>query len=208
MKKAVLILFLLLTWTVAVHAQGNSDQTAGKKIGLTFSSFGENDVFRSNALIGGPSYNSDHFYSLGLTYARPLSQWLDLETAVEYSNYTFVIQTMILPGMELPSRKESFSLINVPVTVKANFLNFFFINGGLMLDIDTSINSPIDNQTGLGALLGAGLKYNFSFGATAFINPYTKVHSLIPFSDTDHHQRIWESGFRMGILYDLNKIGF
>jgi hypothetical protein len=73
------------------------------------------------------------------------------------------------------------------------------------LDIDASSNSSIDNQTGVGTLLGVAVKCDFSFGVTAFVNPYIKVHSIIPFQDRDSHQRVWENGVRLGLTYDFGK---
>jgi len=96
-------------------------------------------------------------------------------------------------------------VLNIPLTLRANFLKYFFINGGLFVDIDISTSSPVDNQTGIGALLGISVKYDFKNGISVFGNPYTKLHSLIPFSDTKYHQRILETGIRIGITCDLRK---
>ena len=73
----------------------------------------------------------------------------------------------------------------------------------LIVDMDGSLNSPISNQTGIGALLGFAIKYDFDSGISAFVNPYTKIHSLVPFQAGQHHQRIWENGIRIGLTYDL-----
>lgn len=43
------------------------------KIGVSFSSFGENDVYRSEELDGAASYNSDYFFNIGANYIRPIN---------------------------------------------------------------------------------------------------------------------------------------
>jgi hypothetical protein len=71
------------------------------------------------------------------------------------------------------------------------------------LDIDASTSSPVDSQTGIGSILGLGIKYGFKCGVTAFANPYIKMHSMISFSPDDNHQRLMESGFRFGLMYSF-----
>jgi hypothetical protein len=204
MKRTIFItLFILLINQSFLIAQENDTKLSASKIGITFSSFGTNDVFRFDELDGAASYNSDYFYTIGITYLHSLNKWMEAETGIEYSKHNIIIEPNLPPDMDNSSRKANFSLINVPVTLRANFFKYFFINGGMIVDIDASTNSPIDNQTGIGALLGLSAKYDFKSGLSVFVNPYTKIHSLIPFSDTKYHQRVWENGIRVGVTYDL-----
>ncbi len=204
MKRTIFItLFILLINQSFLIAQENDTKLSANKIGITFSSFGTNDVFRFDELDGAASYNSDYFYTIGITYLHSLNKWMEAETGIEYSKHNIIIEPNLPPDMDNSSRKANFSLINVPVTLRANFFKYFFINGGMIVDIDASTNSPIDNQTGIGALLGLSAKYDFKSGLSVFVNPYTKIHSLIPFSDTKYHQRVWENGIRVGVTYDL-----
>lgn len=204
MKRTIFItLSILFINQSFLIAQENGTKLGANKIGITFSSFGENDVFRFDELDGAASYNSDYFFTIGINYLHPLTKWLEFETGIEYSKHNIIIKPNLPPDMDNSSRKAGFSMINVPATLRANFLKYFFVNGGLILDIDASTNSPIDNQTGIGALIGVSVKYDFKSGVSAFVNPYTKIHSLIPFLDRKYHQRIWENGIRVGITYDL-----
>jgi len=204
MKRIVFITISILlinqSWIIA---QENETKLGNNKIGITFSSFGKNDVFRFDELDGAASYNSDYFFTIGFNYHHPLNKWLEAETGIEYSQHNIIIEPNLSPGMDNSMRKANFSLINIPATLKASFLKYFFVNGGLIVDIDASTNSPIDNQTGIGSILGLSVKYDFKNDISAFINPYTKIHSLIPFADMKYHQRIWENGIRAGITYDI-----
>ncbi|MCZ2102114.1 MAG: hypothetical protein LC107_11315 [Chitinophagales bacterium] len=204
MKKAIfIILSILIINQNLLVAQEQAPKLSAGKIGISFSSFGDNDVFRYKEFEGAASYNSDYFFTIGINYLYPINRWLEAETGVEYSKHSIIIRTNLPPGMNNASQKANLALINVPISLRANFLNYFFVNGGLMVDIDASTNSPIDTQTGIGALLGIAVKYDFKNGLSAFVNPYSKIHALIPFSDTNYHQRIWENGIRIGITYHL-----
>ena len=76
------------------------------------------------------------------------------------------------------------------------------MNGGLLLGIDTEKENHLDDQTGIGALIGVGAKYDLKNTPVGlFVNPYYKIHSLIPFSVDKYHIRTDESGFRFGIVY-------
>lgn len=202
--KTLFLLFFVLS--VSLNAQERVSE-AGKrgKIGLAFSSFGKNDIVHSQDLLGAPSYERDYFYTLSVTYVLPINGWLDAETGVEYSKHSIVIHPSLSPNMDRSSRKENFNLITLPLTLRANFLKYFFVNGGLILDLN-GIKSPIDDQTGLGGLLGVALKYDFASGFSVFANPYLKIHALVPFTSNNYQQRIWEDGVRIGVTYDLNKL--
>ncbi len=205
-RKYFILLFFLLINQGFVFAQGDVSRIRNGKIGITFSSFGDNDVIRFEELTGAASYDSDYFNTLGINYIYTLNNWLEAETGIEYSIHNIIINPNLPPYSDNSSRKARFSLINIPVTLRANFLKYFFVNGGLIVDFDATTNSPIDNQTGIGTLLGISIKYDFDSGISAFVNPYTKIHSLIPFADREYHQRIWENGVRIGLTYDLRKI--
>ncbi len=201
----ILVFLIMLINESYLIAQEQDSMLNTNKIGITFSSFGENDVFRFDELDGAASYNSDQFFTIGFNYIHSLNSWLEAETGIEYSKQSIIIEPNLLPTMNYALKKADLSLINIPVTLRANFLKYFFVNGGLIVDIDASSDSPIDNQTGIGALIGVALKYDCKSGISLFLNPYTKIHSLIPFADTEYHQRIWENGIRLGITYTLKK---
>jgi hypothetical protein len=199
----ILSIILLVFLNIAlITAQQTIPLSPKQKLGITFSSFGENDVFRFNELDGGASYNADYFYTLGVNYLYAFNDRLEIETGFEYSSQHIIIKPNVYPGM-VPLRKAKFSLINIPLALRVNFLKFGFVNPGILIDIDPSDDSPIDNQSGLGALFGLGAKYDFDFGLTVFINPYVKIHSLLPFGAGENHQRVWENGLRIGLLINI-----
>jgi len=204
-KLALLILCFIFVASLSSLAQKNENEARKGQIGITFSSFGENDVFRSQELIGSAGKSGDSFYTFGINYLYKLNNTFDVETGIEYSNHKIIIRPMVLPDMDTysPNYSANLSLVNIPVTLRVNFLKYFFVNGGILFEMDASTSSPIDGQTGIGSILGLGIKYDFKSGLSAFINPYLKAHSLVPFSSGDNHQRLMESGFRFGLMYKL-----
>jgi len=202
MKKPSLLI-LCFAFAALSYAQKTEDQSPKGKIGITFSSFGENDVIRTEPLMGEASYNSDKFYILGINYIYKLNNIFDFETGIEYAKHTIIIDPFDPPYNEAPSHNAQFSLINIPITARVNFLKYCFVNGGFNLEFDPTVSSPIDSQDGIGALFGLGLKYDSKYGISAFVNPYFKAHSLISFSEDENRQRVLESGFRFGLMYKL-----
>lgn len=179
-------------------------------IGLTFSAFGNNDVDNSagSTLACEPSYHGKRFYTLGLSYIYSFSPLVDVETGIEFSSHTITTVVRRKPSkpssdVDVTRYDERLSLTSIPVTARINFLKYFFINGGVLLEWETKASDPIDNQSGLGVLGGIGAKYKLNNGLGAFINNYYKFHALVPFlaERDDHRWKIIEGGLRVGITY-------
>jgi hypothetical protein len=200
--KSLVIVCLLIISQTSLNAQEELNNL-NNKIGLTFSSLGVSDIFgQSNSA----NFNTiTNFYTLGATYIRGLNRWLDVETGVEYSIHNINTTVNIFPGNMIYMRtpKTKLHLLNVPATLRVRFLKYFFINGGVLIDIDISNNRYLENQTGIGGIAGFGANYDFDSGLSLFFNPYIKAHSWIDFGT---RQKILEKGFRFGIAYDLRRI--
>ncbi len=206
MKRTLFItLFLLSAWSCFLTAQDSwvSDFRKGR-IGVSFSSFGENTGLYLTNVDGAGSFDNGGFFSLGLHYAYPLNRWLDFETGVEYARHGITVVPAFTGEKRPADKKVKLSLIGIPLTYRANFLKYAFVNGGLQVDIDASSGHDIDNQTGLGAMLGAGIKYDFKCGFSVFVNPYMRMHALVPFAPENLHIRICESGVRIGVSANLS----
>lgn len=196
--KTFIILTLFLFTCHFANAQKN---TRNQRIGITFSSFGENDPVYFDDLIGAESYDSKNFYTFGINYIHPINKWLDIETGVEYAKHTVTLYPNLSPDMDRPPFDKDFSLINIPITARANFLNYFFANGGLLLGFDANTSSPV--ASGMGAILGIGSQYEFNNGIGLFVNPYAKTHALLTFSSEKYPLRMLEWGVRVGVTYSF-----
>jgi len=205
MKKSPILLYCLIFGISFTSKAIDTESVHGtSQFGLTFSSFGSNDLVSFQKMDGGPGYRSAGFESFGINYIYKLNRTIDFETGIEYSGYKIVVE----PNLPLiyggTSYSAKFSLIQIPATVRVNFLNYFFVNGGVFLDIGASSSKLDANQNGIGANLGLGLKFDLNNRLSLFVNPYAKIHSLMPFTSTLDHGRLYESGFRFGIMVRLN----
>ena len=98
MKTSSLILLSLLLYTF--HFANAQKNTHNQQIGITFSSFGENEPVHFDDLDGAASYDSKSFYSIGINYIHPINNWLDIETGVEYAKHTVTLYPNLPPDME------------------------------------------------------------------------------------------------------------
>jgi len=197
LRKSVCLVLVFLCLSTLMSAQKG-------QLGITFSALSDNDVARFRSVIDDSSTDAGKSFTYGVSYLKPLNKWLELETGLEYLSCPIETKSIVgtVNGVTTLTRSATLSMLTAPVTVRANFLKYFFVNAGLLLDIDVSSNSIINSQTGLGSLLGLGVKYDFKNGISVFVNPYAKIHSF-PLSFDRDQQHFMESAVRFGIAYKL-----
>jgi len=175
------------------------------EVGITFSALSDNSIARfGDNYISDSGTDAGKSYAFGITYLKPINKWLNVETGIEFLQSKASIHSIVSTpsGVTTVFRYGTLSLLNVPLGVRANFWKYCFVNGGVFLDIDVSSNSPVQTQTGLGSLLGFGLKYDFKTGISLFVNPYMKIHSF-PLSFQTDQEHLLESAVRFGVSYKL-----
>lgn len=205
-KKCLLSFLLVFIFAFSLYSQENDSSLQGRFVGITFSSFGDNELVRfDNDLVGFPGTSGKHFYTLGLDYLVALNKTFDLETGFEYSRHKMMVDPNLPPSMDRSEYPIYLNILTVPVSARVNFLKYFFFSAGGMLNLDVSGSGGADSQTGIGARVSLGMKYDFESGISAFVNPYMKAVGLLPFVPDDYHQRLMESGWRLGILYRLGE---
>ena len=197
LRKSVCLVLVFLCLSTLLSAQKG-------QLGITFSALSDNDVARFRSVIDDSSTDAGKSFTYGVSYLKPLNKWLELETGLEYLSCPIETKSIVgtVNGVTTLTRSATLSMLTAPVTVRANFLKYFFVNAGVLLDIDVSSNSIINSQTGLGSLLGLGVKYDFKNGISVFVNPYAKIHSF-PLSFDRDQQHFMESAVRFGIAYKL-----
>jgi hypothetical protein len=175
-----------------------------RAIGVTCSGLGIHDAFYFQDITGGGNYDGKGYYSLGITYIRPLAKSIDIETGISYSQYKYQFSNASLgPDRPTPYNVTN-AVVDIPLTIRWTFLKYFFLNGGLLIGIDTGRENHLDSQTGIGAIIGIGAKYDLkNIPVGLFVNPYFNIHSLIAFSTGNYHRRTSENSFRFGIVYYL-----
>ena len=200
-KLLILLLFPIVLPAYHALAQTTGQQPHKHQLGITYTPLGISGVFRFQSLDGGGSDSGDGYFAVGLTYVTTINHWLQGETGVEFIRHKVIMHPDFQPGIELIDSRTEIVLINLPFTVRLNFWKYFFMNGGLLLDIDATTNAQIDSQAGIGGLLGLGFNYDFDSRVSLFLNPYIKAHALIPFVYERYPQRAFEGGVRLGAAW-------
>jgi hypothetical protein len=197
LRKFLILLLVFVCFATVVSAQKG-------QLGITFSALSDNGVARFRSMEDDSSTDAGKSFTYGISYLKPLNKWLDIETGLEYLSCPVETKSIVgtINGVTTLTRSGTLSMLSMPVAVRANFLKYFFVNAGLLLDIDVSSNSIINSQTGLGSLLGLGMKYDFKNGISVFVNPYSKIH-LFPLTFERDQQHFMESAVRFGITYKL-----
>lgn len=202
-KKRYLMLLLLLGYVGVSYSQVSFANAKGS-IGFTYSGFGDNDAFYFESLDGAGGYIGKGHHSLGVTYIYPFRKNIDLEVALSYGRYKYRFSNASLG----PDAPEPFivtnAVIDIPLTVRWSFLNYLFLNGGLLIGINAANDSDVESQSGIGALLGVGAKYDMkNIPIGFFINPYYKFQNLLSFSTDSYRLRTDDTGFRVGLVYNF-----
>ncbi len=191
---------ILLLACNAMDAQDTHHKANHGKIGIIFSSLGSNGVDMDD-YICDCGYNMKGFYNIGITYIYPIKHWLGIETGLEYSRQ--MLQTDSFGPHHYSVSRRDFTLLDIPLTVRLNFLRFFFANSGFLIAVDPNKRDPIGKQTGIGEMAGIGARYKFKIGISLFVNPYMKFYSNILHKSQYGHHQLDEAGFRFGITYNL-----
>src|SRR5688572_2419042 len=171
--------FLLLLFSLRPAAYSQS------KNRLIFQSgFASNALFTSPGLVGGGSHEGKGALAFGILYSRTLSRSFALETGLEYSFNKIESTSAFHPGFERVTTENRIRLISLPVYGNYTFLEYFFVNGGLLLSMETEKADQqfrsIDSQSGFGLGLGAGGKYSFK-KMIFTVNPFLQKHAIVTF---------------------------
>ena len=196
----IIVLLIILCASFTLQAQIFRESSS---IGVTFSGLGKNEAYLRTTF-GNPNFTGRGYYSFGITYIQQISSRFDLEIGIEYRNSSFGVNPLLLAEELNTQSYVDFSLIEIPITVRFNFWQYFFLNSGMLLNFDISEDTYTRNQTGIGIVFGIGAKYDFkNTPIGAFFNPYLKYRPLIPFLRKIHSLRTAEVGFRIGVVYNF-----
>ncbi|SHF51384.1 Outer membrane protein beta-barrel domain-containing protein [Salegentibacter echinorum] len=193
MKKILLSAFLLLISFNALAQKQNEIRIYG---GITTS-----DISRHSKLDGDVSLDLNNTYEFGLRYLLQITQNLAIETGLNYWRGDVKINPPMNPGPNLSSRKEKLQITSIPIYANFSFLDYFFINGGPVMDFQSS-DSSIDDQSGIGVGLGIGGEYSFN-NFSVFINPNIRRYAVIPFEEENNHQKLTSFGVNLGLGYQF-----
>lgn len=193
MRKILLSAFLLL---LSLHVFAQKESKIRLYGGLTTS-----DISRHNKLAGDVSLDLSNTYEFGLRYLLQITPNLAIETGLNYWRGDLKIKPAFNPGANLTSRTEKLHITSIPIYANFNFLDYFFVNAGPIMDFQSS-DSSIDDQSGIGIGLGIGGEYSFS-NFSIFINPNIRRYAVIPFEEENNHQKLTSFGVNLGVGYQF-----
>ncbi len=197
MKKVLLVFFVLLN--LAAYAQEGNRNSFGVMAGL-----GSASVQRAS-LEGGPSFDLQNNFELGVNYYRQIGGRLKIETGIVYHYNQLIQGRESTPDAPQVTTQYDIHLLYLPAFLRVNLSEHFFISGGALVDIDMSnnLNLPssraLSSQSGLGFGLGVGGEVLMFRALYLQLNPYLNLHAALPVNEESHPGRIMDTGIRVGI---------
>ena len=176
MMKKVLIIIGIIVCTIDLSAQNDKKNLIGTHFSMGASALGYNKF-----VLGGESYHTKYYYTIGLDYSKQLSKRWDICSGYEYSSNSMSVTNHDLP--EMAPRKAFLRLVTIPVQFKYHLGKVVDLNGGLLFNLLSSLKketwAPLTFQSEnigllLGIGLGIGLKHEFQSGVILSLNPYAR----------------------------------
>jgi len=156
--------------------------------------YGQTALNQEVTLWGGRGFDDVYrFYSLDFNYLRTILPNLFFETGLEISNHTFYKKTIYSAG-------KTVNLITIPMACRLRFFNYLFVNAGPLIDIDNSLSTSIDRQSGVGAFVGGGIYFEYH-RLTLSVSIQKQWHSLISYKSQENHKPLVDYGLNCGFGY-------
>ncbi|WP_044210742.1 outer membrane beta-barrel protein [Flammeovirga sp. OC4] len=198
---------LTLTFAILFIAVINcfSQEETKHSILLSYSGLGNNELLSFENYDGGGYKGGKSYFGIGINYQYQLSKTFDLESGVEYFSHKVISRAPFYPGMSSSRSltEHGINTLEIPIGVRLKFLKYFFINTGTVVSFDLSEDSEMDGQTGVGAYLGVGIKYQLNNGISLMLNPYLKMRALLEMPADRFHHKLVEDGFKFGVGYSF-----
>ena len=194
--------FLLVAWLSFYLAQAQSTRNF---VGLSAARTTV-DAIQFADTDGGGSSDTGHGYRIGGQYQRLLTPHVALEGSLYLAqlNYSFV--SAFYPDVETiiqPRRYRTISLLVRPkYYVNTQRIRFYLV-AGASIDVQTYALVDEDNNSGLGAQLGAGLEATVGRRMLVSLEPSVRMLALVPFVAERYRWRAATAGVQLGVYYEL-----
>jgi hypothetical protein len=189
MKKFIFILVLFITLTS--HAQEKR-----KNVAISYG-FGNGSVTYFARVDGGGSDDGKSLNIFAVNYWEEISKNLFIESGIQYINHKYISTSNYTTNIY----KRQVNLISFPFKLRFEAGKLFFLNGGILTDVDINDSRDEKDFSGIGANLGIGLQYYFKEKFAAYINPQLNVRSIISFSGERMPKHLVNSHIALGITY-------
>ncbi len=188
MKKLV---FLTLFTIGVINFSNGRTNSYGLSVGVG------NGIIVRPILEGSGNYDLKTGVSVGFQYSRQFSDRLSLQTGINGYHTNVAITPAFYPGTDMTPKEHELWLIYVPVFLKVDLSKYFFINGGLLADIDITKEKVITNQSGMGAGLGIGTEFSITNKFALQLNPYVNLHGIVLTDKENYPERVFDAGIKV-----------
>ena len=152
-------------------------------------------------LDGGGSTELQMSITAGFLYQRKLKEKLHLQTGLNWYNGSFSVTPSFQPGLNMTPSEYDISLIYIPMFLKVDVAKYFFINGGLLADIDITKDNYLTNQSGVGAGLGIGTEFSITDKLAIQVNPLANFHGLLVTKNEDYPQSVFDATIKVALIF-------
>ena len=184
--------FILVFITLNLFSQEINKNSYGISVGT-----GQTGIYTLGKTVGGPSHDALSTFEVGFNYYHPLNHTVYFESGLYWHYNKIKMTPNFYPGIDMTPRYNNCNLLYVPLNLKVMFLKYFFIDGGLLFNVDISRNSNIANQTGLGTDLGFGVEIPVLKHYSITINPYINIWGLYKLNRMDLSESLLGDGIRI-----------
>jgi hypothetical protein len=189
-----LISFILVFISLNLFSQEINKDSYGVSFGS-----GETGIYTIGNVVGGPGYVGVSTFEVGFNYYHPLNKFFYFESGLYWHHNKIKITPNFYPRADMTPRYTNLNLSYIPVNLKVMFLKYFFIDGGMLLNMDVSTHSDISNQTAIGADFGLGVEIPVFKHYRIIINPYVNIHEIYKLDRHDLGENILGDGIRITI---------
>lgn len=197
MKK--LLTFFLVLLGFAAQGQENSKNSFGLNVGT-----GKTIVLRASQE-GAQNLDLEKNFEIGANYYRQIGTKLKLETGLFYHYNQLNQWPALAPDNPAITTQYDVHLMYLPLFLRYNLSEYFFINGGGLIDIDLSnpmglsTSRALDSQSGLGVGIGIGGELALFPGYLLQINPYLNLHGALQLQQENYPGQILDAGIKIGL---------
>jgi hypothetical protein len=191
MKRTLLLFCLTMSIIYTSSAQKNS---YGISVGIG------GGLILKRTLIGAAAYDLKTGYSIGFKYSRSFTDKLSLQSGLNFYSNTVLITPSFDPDFPNETREHKLAMLYVPISLRKDLSKYFFMNAGLIGNIDISNKKQITNQTGIGAMIGIGTEISINDNFSIQLNPYLNFLGLLQFSGENYPERVLDAGIKLSFI--------
>lgn len=157
------------------------------------------NVFHYQFVAGGPNANSRTGFNIAFEHINSTTNRISYGYGVSYQFSQ--VKLFPEPMIEWEPKIESINLISASFKTVFNLRNSYYLSTDplIAIQLNSSVQKSISNQTGLGISIGFGKRVIFNKKTSINIEPRLWVNNVIPFVDRNIPERLTVLGVKAGL---------